>query len=93
MNKTTLPNPALLLANASDVADRDDDNFDWDNAIITQNYTDLKSKLGRPISDNPKQAVSIRFDSEVIAYFKAQGKGWQTAMNNALKEYIRANPI
>lgn len=93
MNKTTLPNPALLLANASDVADRGDDNFDWDNAIITQNYTDLKSKLGRPISDNPKQAVSIRFDSEVIAYFKAQGKGWQTAMNNALKEYIRANPI
>lgn len=92
INKATLSNPALLLANASDIVEKDNDEFDWDNAIVSQNYTDLKTKLGRPVSDNPKQAVSIRFDADVIAYFKAQGKGWQTAMNNALKEYIRANP-
>ncbi|MDO5650841.1 MAG: BrnA antitoxin family protein [Moraxella sp.] len=79
-----------LLANAPDTVPQDEHEtaFDWDNAVISHSYTELKSKLGRPISDNPKQAVSIRFDSDVLAYFKARGKGWQTAMNNVLREYI-----
>ena len=40
---------------------------------------------GRPKKENPKQAISIRLDSDVIAKFKATGPGWQTRMNAALK--------
>lgn len=35
-----------------------------------------------------KRLTTIRFDADIIEHFKAQGKGWQTAMNNALREYI-----
>jgi uncharacterized protein (DUF4415 family) len=41
---------------------------------------------GRPKSDNPKVAQTLRLDSEVLAYFKATGAGWQTRMNNALRK-------
>jgi uncharacterized protein (DUF4415 family) len=41
---------------------------------------------GRPKSDNPKVAVSIRLDREIVEKFKAGGPGWQTRINDALKE-------
>ena len=33
-------------------------------------------KMGRPVSDNPKKAVSIRLSPEVLSSFKAAGRGW-----------------
>jgi len=41
---------------------------------------------GRPKADNPKVAVSLRLDQEVVARFKATGPGWQTRMNDALRD-------
>jgi uncharacterized protein (DUF4415 family) len=43
-------------------------------------------RRGRPKSDNPKQAVSIRLDADVIAWFKQTGEGWQTRINDALRK-------
>ena len=37
-----------------------------------------------------KQLVSVRLDREVIEHFKAQGPGWQTRMNDALRAAIKA---
>ncbi|WP_267897132.1 BrnA antitoxin family protein [Thalassococcus profundi] len=31
-------------------------------------------------------AVSLRLDPEIVARFKASGPGWQTRMNDALRE-------
>ncbi len=45
-----------------------------------------KSVGGRPKSDNPKVAVSLRLDPDVLAAFKAKGPGWQSRMNAALRE-------
>lgn len=45
-----------------------------------------KTAGGRPKSDNPKIAVSLRLDREVVARFKASGPGWQTRMNKALRD-------
>ena len=45
---------------------------------------------GRPLSDNPKQLRSIRFSPEVLDYFRSTGKGWQTRVDAALKEWIAA---
>ncbi len=36
-----------------------------------------------------KQLVSIRYDKDVIAFFKAQGKGYQRLMNNVLRNYMK----
>jgi uncharacterized protein (DUF4415 family) len=35
-----------------------------------------------------KQLVSIRYDKDVIAFFKAQGKGYQRLMNTVLRNYM-----
>jgi uncharacterized protein (DUF4415 family) len=43
-------------------------------------------RRGRPRSDNPKQAISLRLDADVLAHFRASGPGWQSRMNEALKK-------
>jgi len=45
-------------------------------------------RRGRPRKTHPKVQVSIRYSPEVIEHFKAMGKGWQTRMDEALKEWI-----
>ncbi len=47
-----------------------------------------KKLAGRPKSDNPKRAISIRLDAEVIDRFKATGDGWQSRMNEALRKAV-----
>jgi uncharacterized protein (DUF4415 family) len=44
--------------------------------------------VGRPKAAVTKQPVSIRLSPEVVEYFKATGKGWQTRMDAVLKEYV-----
>ena len=38
----------------------------------------------------PKKLMSLRLDQEVVDFFKARGRGYQTAMNGVLLAYIRA---
>lgn len=46
---------------------------------------------GRPRTTSPKQALTVRYDAEVIEAFKATGKGWQTRMNAALKDWLKTH--
>jgi uncharacterized protein (DUF4415 family) len=48
-------------------------------------------KLGRPPKSNPKKSTTIRLDAEVLDFFKAKGKGWQTKINAVLQEYVDAH--
>ena len=45
-------------------------------------------RRGRPRTDSPKVALTVRYDAEVVEAFKATGKGWQTRMNAALKDWL-----
>ncbi|MBB4291905.1 uncharacterized protein (DUF4415 family) [Rhizobium leguminosarum] len=47
-----------------------------------------KNLGGRPKSDNPKVAVSIRLDPEVVDAFKAKGEGWQSRINETLRKAV-----
>ena len=42
-----------------------------------------KRKLGRPMEASPKVYTAMRLDADVLAYLKADGKGWQTRVNAA----------
>ncbi len=44
---------------------------------------------GRPKSEVTKLALTVRYDADVIEAFKATGKGWQTRMNAALKDWLK----
>lgn len=46
----------------------------------------IRRARGRPAVEAPKQVVSIRLDPDVIAKFKATGKGWQSRINDVLKK-------
>lgn len=48
-----------------------------------------RKALGRPPSEAPKQAVSLRLDQDVIAHYKKSGPGWQSRMNEALRKQAK----
>jgi uncharacterized protein (DUF4415 family) len=48
----------------------------------------LRTLRGRPKSDNKKLLVSVRYSPEVVAYFKSTGEGWQSRMDEAVREYV-----
>lgn len=45
-------------------------------------------RRGRPRLSNPKQQVALRIDPDVIDRFKADGAGWQSRMNEALRKAV-----
>jgi uncharacterized protein (DUF4415 family) len=44
-------------------------------------------QIGLP---SPKQQLTVRFDQDVIEWFKAQGAGYQTRMNAVLRSFVDA---
>jgi uncharacterized protein (DUF4415 family) len=49
-------------------------------------------RRGRPPSAASKQVIKLRLDPEVLAYFRAQGPGWQTRINATLRHAARLKP-
>lgn len=49
-------------------------------------------RRGRPKADSTKLALTVRYDAEVVEAFRATGKGWQTRMNDALKDWLKSHP-
>lgn len=45
-------------------------------------------KRGRPAGSGSKISTTIRFDADIIARFRADGPGWQSRMNEALREWL-----
>ncbi|GHU36799.1 hypothetical protein AGMMS50256_33900 [Betaproteobacteria bacterium] len=38
-----------------------------------------------------KEQVAIRYSPDVLAAFRATGRGWQTRMDNALREWVETH--
>ena len=63
---------------ASIRADEDDDirgEPDWTQSIV-----------GIPV---PKDHINIRIDHDVLEWFRSNGKGYQTLMNNVLRAFVQ----
>jgi uncharacterized protein (DUF4415 family) len=86
MNRT--PNPEMI----------DDDNPEWSDKMFEKATTVEDSSLpesfkaavrrGRPPQSHKKVMLTVRYSTEVIEYFKSTGKGWQTRMDEVLREYV-----
>jgi uncharacterized protein (DUF4415 family) len=48
-------------------------------------------RRGRPKAEQTKQALTVRYDADIVAAFKATGKGWQTRMNEALRDWLKSH--
>ena len=58
------------------VAEPDEDSIDWSRAQVT--------------IPGPKSQLTMRLDQDVVAFFKAGGKGYQTRINAVLRSYMDA---
>jgi uncharacterized protein (DUF4415 family) len=47
-----------------------------------------KRGRGRPRMEAPKEKVTLRLDVEVLQFFREEGAGWQTRLNEALKVVV-----
>ena len=63
-----------------DAAMKDDP--DW------QAFRDVDWSKADIVYPLPKSAVSIRIDQDVLDYFKAGGKGYQSRINAVLRSYV-----
>ena len=41
--------------------------------------------------DEPKRQLTLRLDADMVEWFKAQGRGYQTRMNAVLRSYYEAH--
>ena len=61
----------------------------WRGATAHQGVAELRAKRVRP-SKPPherKEQIALRLDADVLAWYRAQGRRWQTRMNAVLKAY------
>ena len=54
----------------------DEGEFDWSQVTV-----------GMP---TPKKQLTVRFDLDMVEWFRAQGAGYQTRMNQVLRSYVEA---
>lgn len=56
---------------------------------------ELLAKLrspGRPKAEVTKERITIRLSPDVLSAFRADGPGWQTRMDAALREWLDNRP-
>lgn len=69
--------------------------IDWNQGTVTHGggvtATIQALRRTRGPNKNPtKEQVAIRFDRDVLTAFRSDGPGWQTRINDALKEWLAA---
>ena len=43
------------------------------------------------VSDKPEVHVNLRLDPDVVAPFRATGRGWQTRLSAVLKDWLKTH--
>jgi uncharacterized protein (DUF4415 family) len=81
-----LPDEAEEAAiNAGIAADQDT------RELTDAEFAQLRPFRGRPRSAAPKERITIRLSPDVLAHFRAAGRGWQTRVDSALREWLEAH--
>ena len=72
-----------------ELAARRDEDIDYsDIPELDKAFWD-KARLVQPKPS--KQQMTIRFDTDMVEWFKARGKGYQSHMNAVLRAYMEAH--
>ena len=56
-----------------------------------EKFAKASVRRGRPPLAKPKVSTTIRLSQDVIDHFKAAGRGWQTRIDDALRDWIRTH--
>jgi uncharacterized protein (DUF4415 family) len=62
----------------------------FDNAKIGRGdkFVGTVRPRGRPKSESPKEAISLRLDQDVLAKLREGGPGWQSRINGILRQAL-----
>lgn len=94
MKSKNTPQPWIDPDDAAELTDEFFENAVWriGDRIVTREEAGIedRKRRGRPLAGTTKISTTIRLDADVLAAFKAQGDGWQTRMNDALREWLRS---
>ena len=61
------------------------------NKVLPKELLAVLTKRGHPPESNPEKSTTIRLNAEVLNFFKARGKGWQTEINDILQKYVNSH--
>ena len=81
---TIIPTPEEDAAITAGIA-ADPDTHELSSADFAQ----LRPLRGRPRVVRPKAALTMRVDAVVLVVLKASGPGWQTRVNELLKDAVQ----
>lgn len=73
-----------------------DDAPEWTEEMFDQAdlyHGDKLIRRGRPRVEHPKQRITLRLDEDVVAALRAGGRGWQTRVNQALRQWVERGQI
>jgi uncharacterized protein (DUF4415 family) len=78
------PNPSLVSRDNPEWTDADFARAKPLAAVLPEMAAEAR-KVGRPRSEHPKVAISLRLDPDVVEAYKATGRGWQVQINKVLR--------
>lgn len=55
---------------------------------VAETHPEIPSRVRGPQKRPTKKITTIRLNAEVVEFFRSQGKGWQTKINDVLQGYI-----
>lgn len=55
---------------------------------VVESHPEIPPRVRGPQKTPPKKITTIRLNAEVVDYFRSQGKGWQTKINDVLQGYV-----
>ena len=67
---------------------------DWEGAVLKQGGVEVgRARTRGPNTQPLKEQVAVRYSPDVLAAFRATGAGWQTRMNDALRDWLRTHTL
>ena len=56
---------------------------------VAAEHPGIPPRMSCPQSETRKTSVSVRLDEAVVASFRATGQGWQSRINDALRDWLK----
>ena len=88
-----LPKPAPERVDPDDAREWTDDQlsraeYAIGGKVVREAQGTLTRRRGRPKLASPKEQISVRLDSDVLAALRASGPGWQARINQVLRKAL-----
>lgn len=61
--------------------------------VPTHEFAQMRLLRGRPPVARPKAALTMRVDADVLDALRASGPGWQTRVNELLKNAVKRGRV